>query len=665
MRRVSEQSVMGMPCRTLVTVNELSSKEQLLRFGINHVICHDELKMSMLACATLFPAFLPFAINAMRSSSDYTVPMNNTEVKHRRGPSSDGAMAATAAAAAAAGRDQRLNSSSVQGGGGGGGNSTEGPPMWLTDYKRGMEYEVYSLAVNVGEDSRLRGMTFSRAALELYEDSEGEVLLMAVVRDFPDVAAAGLGPGNAKATPADGLAATAADSSSSRAPAEAAAAPTTMDTSVERSARLPSGAGMRRDSRRRWEGAAASGGSGGCGASFVHATIFPGDDFTFVGECNVLVLAECKSQAEYHLIELQSSPPSTTESRLKEEGDEGHGEDEAATVVTAAAAVVLDTSPSSEAEVSSGAAGPMIVEPAAPHVTAAGAGVSCGTEEAEEKVESGVAPGGALAEAGEPVEADAGEARARLSSSVQAATEGCDGQASPLRRIPPRMGSAVGCPYEEQQEEQMEAVREEMRTEDGVRWKEALEALTTAAGQLNSLKTATGAFTESTITLDPKEFFSTVQEARCRLDDALRVQAAAVPEDLEGHLVIIGAHPRLQYYVAAMRRQRPDVAIVVVTEDKASENSLHQFFELREKIAEAKVDCADLNITKIFSVTGKSQQRGTFNKARVANSAAVLLVSDESNDTDVLLVSFELEQMLREIPAGQHAPKVLIDLHTD
>lgn len=56
----------------------LRACSQLLRFGINHVICYDELKMSMLACATLFPAFLPFAINAMRSSSDYTVPMNNT-----------------------------------------------------------------------------------------------------------------------------------------------------------------------------------------------------------------------------------------------------------------------------------------------------------------------------------------------------------------------------------------------------------------------------------------------------------------------------------------------------------------------------------------------------------------------------------------------------------
>lgn len=42
-------------------------------------------------------------------------------------------------------------------------------------------------------------------------------------------------------------------------------------------------------------------------------------------------------------------------------------------------------------------------------------------------------------------------------------------------------------------------------------------------------------------------------------------------------------------------------------------------------------------------------------------AAAVLLVSDEPNDSDVLLVSFELEQMLSEIPPGQRAPKVARD----
>lgn len=81
------------------------------------------------------------------------------EVKHRRGPSSDGVMAVTAGG----GLDQTWNSSFAQGGDGGGdGNSTGAPPMWLTDYKRGMEYEVYSLALKVGEDSRLWGLTFSR-----------------------------------------------------------------------------------------------------------------------------------------------------------------------------------------------------------------------------------------------------------------------------------------------------------------------------------------------------------------------------------------------------------------------------------------------------------------------------------------------------------------------
>lgn len=73
-------------------------------------------------------------------------------------------------------------------------------------------------------------------------------------------------------------------------------------------------------------------------------------------------------------------------------------------------------------------------------------------------------------------------------------------------------------------------------------------------------------------------FYPQVLDARSRLDDALRVQAAAVPEGLKDHLVIIGAHPRLQYYVVAMRRQRPDVAIVVVTADKVIIFRLSLFF---------------------------------------------------------------------------------------
>lgn len=36
------------------------------------------------------------------------------------------------------------------------------PPMWLRDYKSGMEYEVYSLALHVAEESPLWGLTFSR-----------------------------------------------------------------------------------------------------------------------------------------------------------------------------------------------------------------------------------------------------------------------------------------------------------------------------------------------------------------------------------------------------------------------------------------------------------------------------------------------------------------------
>lgn len=38
----------------------------------------------------------------------------------------------------------------------------------------------------------------------------------------------------------------------------------------------------------------------------------------------------------------------------------------------------------------------------------------------------------------------------------------------------------------------------------------------------------------------------------------------------------------------------------------------------------------------------------------------MLLVSEEPNDSDMLLVSFELEQVLSEIPPGRHAPKVAV-----
>lgn len=44
-----------------------SKPVQLLGFGIDHVICLDELKLSMLAVSTLCPAFVPFVANGVRS----------------------------------------------------------------------------------------------------------------------------------------------------------------------------------------------------------------------------------------------------------------------------------------------------------------------------------------------------------------------------------------------------------------------------------------------------------------------------------------------------------------------------------------------------------------------------------------------------------------------
>lgn len=56
-------------------------------------------------------------------------------------------------------------------------------------------------------------------------------------------------------------------------------------------------------------GASDAGGGGGSGKtpnSFVHVSIFPGENFCFSWQCNVLVLAEDKEKAQFHLGQLQA-----------------------------------------------------------------------------------------------------------------------------------------------------------------------------------------------------------------------------------------------------------------------------------------------------------------------------------------------------------------------
>lgn len=117
-----------------------------------------------------------------------------------------------------------------------------------------------------------------RAALKLYEGSEGKVLLMAVVEDLADVLDdSQIGRGGSSSSVNGGT----------RTPAEYAAV-----------------RGSAREIRRPAEEEGVAGGRDPA-AAFVHATIFPGDGFVFAGKCNVLVLGEDKTQAERHLVQLQ------------------------------------------------------------------------------------------------------------------------------------------------------------------------------------------------------------------------------------------------------------------------------------------------------------------------------------------------------------------------
>ncbi|CAN0496670.1 unnamed protein product, partial [Ectocarpus sp. 12 AP-2014] len=122
MEGVKVLSQTGNPRRTVITVDGLNSKDQLLGLGIDHVICLGELKMSMLASATLCPAFLPFVANCVRSCE---------------------------------GISRRYSAPDGEGGPGG--------RDWLEDYSVGTQFEVYSVPMEViSEDSRLWSMSFSR-----------------------------------------------------------------------------------------------------------------------------------------------------------------------------------------------------------------------------------------------------------------------------------------------------------------------------------------------------------------------------------------------------------------------------------------------------------------------------------------------------------------------
>lgn len=59
-----------------------------------------------------------------------------------------------------------------------------------------------------------------------------------------------------------------------------------------------------------------------------------------------------------------------------------------------------------------------------------------------------------------------------------------------------------------------------------------------------------------------------VELAATNISKALKGHTSHLPEGLEGHLILVGSHPRLQHYVLALRRQQPHVPIVIVTQDE-------------------------------------------------------------------------------------------------
>ncbi|CAM9491410.1 unnamed protein product [Ectocarpus sp. 12 AP-2014] len=206
---------------------------------------------------------------------------------------------------------------------------------------------------------------------------------------------------------------------------------------------------------------------------------------------------------------------------------------------------------------------------------------------------------------------------------------------------------------DEETKEELASLQKQVFRHDRVDWTHALDALKKARTQLDDLDL------DQDSTESPPGFFDKVAAVSGSISDALRLHSTSLPPNLTGHIVLVGGSADLQYYILALRRQRPLKPIVVITEDTES------FFQLRDRLVECKFLEMSLDISQVYHIFGRTQDRFTLEEANVTQAESVMLMSDGPTDTAVLLGSFELEQVLENIAPGEPRPKVLIDLAKD
>eukprot|EP00752_Nemacystus_decipiens_P007555 g6749.t1 len=558
MDRVRFLSQTGNPRRTVVTVDALHSKHQLLGFGIDHVICLDELKLSMLAVSTLCPAFLPFVANCVRSCENSMRSSSAAKAKPKSDRSKDG---------------------SGRGEGGVAGD-------WLDDYAVGTNFEIYSVPLEViSGDSTLWTMSFSRAARIMYDDSDGTVLLLAVVEhrepSSPSSAVSHRGrpklPFGSTAPPAVFRAGSSSASASFAAPHH------------------------RRKKKSLGEEA------------YAHVEIFPEDDYRFTIDCHLLVLAETQTAAEDLIFNFQKkendagghqsapftaalAPASDSAVRAPCATDIAPGGDRlglffasnasASAIFADASAAAATTTATTEdtAMAPAAAAGRTDVASTAATATAPSSTTSCPPSRPPNVLVSGstgVAGGSAAGEGGgEGAGAGSGDGRvagsfgqrkkppSRALLSKESLSALALGSFSPATSLAPSTGSRMRSPgsvfrdeLDEETKEELNSLQKQAFQEDEIDWTLALDALKRAKEQLDELDL------DQESSQNPAKFFDKVNGVSSSVADALRMHTASLPEGLRGHIVLVGGSASLQYYVLALRRQRPLKPIVVVTED--------------------------------------------------------------------------------------------------
>ncbi|CAM9143608.1 unnamed protein product [Chrysoparadoxa australica] len=153
------------------------------------------------------------------------------------------------------------------------------------------------------------------------------------------------------------------------------------------------------------------------------------------------------------------------------------------------------------------------------------------------------------------------------------------------------------------------------------------------------------------------ELVDKVEVAHASLGNALRTLSSDMPRGLTGHIIVIGMHQKLEKLLIPLHRLNPQVAVVIVTRQRAT------CCELLGRLELLKIVEPSLRSLKLYHVFGEPHDVSTLILAGARDASAVVLLSSDRygyTDEETLIINFALEHAV----AGTNV-RIVAELHED